>query len=169
MLLRRTFLQVLGVGGVVLAIGHKAGAFELFGSKKSQKTSFPYQLSDAEWQKKLTPEQYKVLRKAGTERSRSSPLDNEKRAGVFHCAGCDQAAYSSEHKYDSGTGWPSFSMPITEGAIETTTDYKLIYPRTEVHCSNCGGHFGHVFKDGPPPSGERHCLNGVALDFKPSL
>ncbi|MEC9369018.1 MAG: peptide-methionine (R)-S-oxide reductase MsrB [Pseudomonadota bacterium] len=123
--------------------------------------------SDDEWKKLLTPEQYAVLRHEATERPGSSPLNNEKRDGNFHCAGCDLAVYSSKHKYDSGTGWPSFYQSLPD-AIGTKTDYVLIYPRTEVHCRRCGGHFGHIFDDGPRPTGKRHCLNGLALTFKPA-
>ena len=122
--------------------------------------------TEAEWRAKLTPEQFNVLRKHGTERAGSSPLNEEHRAGVFKCAGCGTAVYRSEAKFDSGTGWPSFFAPI-EGAIDTSTDYKLIYPRTEVHCHVCGGHLGHVFKDGPKPTGLRYCMNGVAMKFEP--
>ncbi len=122
--------------------------------------------TDAEWRKELTPEQYQVLRKEGTERPNSSPLNDEKRAGTFHCAACDQALFESETKYESGTGWPSFYAPI-EGAVGTSTDFKIIFPRTEVHCARCGGHLGHVFDDGPPPTGKRYCMNGVAMTFKP--
>ncbi|HTS92480.1 MAG TPA: peptide-methionine (R)-S-oxide reductase MsrB [Stellaceae bacterium] len=122
--------------------------------------------TEAEWRAKLTPEQFQVLRKHGTERAGSSPLNEEHRAGVFKCAGCGTPVYRSEAKFDSGTGWPSFFAPI-EGAIETSTDFKLIYPRTEVHCHVCGGHLGHVFKDGPKPTGLRYCMNGVAMKFEP--
>jgi len=121
--------------------------------------------TEAEWRAKLTPEQFYVLRKHGTERPGSSPLNEEHRAGVFKCAGCGTPVYRSETKFDSGTGWPSFFAPI-EGAIETSTDFKLIYPRTEVHCRVCGGHLGHVFKDGPKPTGLRYCMNGVAMNFE---
>ena len=122
------------------------------------------QKSDAEWRQSLTPEQYRVLRKHGTERAGTSPLDKEKGEGIFHCAGCGQALFSSKAKFDSGTGWPSFFEPL-DGAIETSTDYYLIYPRTEVHCSRCEGHLGHVFNDGPKPTGQRYCMNGVAMNF----
>lgn len=114
----------------------------------------------------LTPEQYHVLREAGTERPFASALLHEKRAGVFACVACDQPLFRSEHKYDSGTGWPSFYDAIA-GHLETTTDYKLLYPRTEYHCARCGGHQGHVFNDGPQPTGLRYCNNGVALKFIP--
>ena len=122
--------------------------------------------TDAEWREILTPDEFLVLRKEKTERAFSSPLDTEKRAGVFHCAGCDLDLYSSEAKYDSRTGWPSFFAAIADDRIGTSTDYYLIYPRTEVHCARCEGHLGHIFDDGPKPTGKRHCLNGVALDFK---
>ncbi|HMK67591.1 MAG TPA: peptide-methionine (R)-S-oxide reductase MsrB [Stellaceae bacterium] len=121
--------------------------------------------TEAEWRAKLTPEQFQVLRKHGTERAGSSPLNEEHRVGVFKCAGCGTPVYRSEAKFESGTGWPSFFAPI-EGAIETSTDFKLIYPRTEVHCRVCGGHLGHVFKDGPKPTGLRYCMNGVAMKFE---
>ncbi len=124
----------------------------------------PLVLSDAEWKKRLTPEQYRVLRKDGTEPARSSPLDREKRKGVYHCAGCDLALYTSAMKFDSGTGWPSFFAALP-GVLKTRTDFKLILPRTEYHCARCEGHHGHVFDDGPKPSGKRYCNNGVALKF----
>jgi peptide-methionine (R)-S-oxide reductase len=129
--------------------------------------TFEITRSDAEWRKLLTPAQYEVLRNHGTERPFTSPLDAEKRKGIFACAGCDLALFSSETKYDSRTGWPSFYAPLPD-AIGTQTDYKLILPRTEVHCRRCGGHLGHVFKDGPPPTGLRYCMNGVAMTFKPA-
>ncbi len=123
--------------------------------------------SDAEWKKVLTPEQYDVLRREGTERPHSSELNDEKREGTFACAGCELPLFTSEMKFDSGTGWPSFYTSI-EGAVETKRDFKLIFPRTEYHCARCGGHQGHVFKDGPQPTGERWCNNGVALKFIPA-
>lgn len=123
-------------------------------------------LSDKEWKQRLTKEQYHVLRDEGTERSGTSPLNDEKRDGVYHCAGCDLPLFDASTKYESGTGWPSFYDHI-EGAIETKLDFKLVYPRREYHCARCGGHQGHVFKDGPEPTGLRYCNNGVALTFKP--
>ncbi|MGE5639299.1 MAG: peptide-methionine (R)-S-oxide reductase MsrB [Clostridia bacterium] len=123
-------------------------------------------LSDDEWKKRLPPESYKVLRKEATERAGTSPLNGEKRAGVFVCQGCDLPVFTSEMKFESGTGWPSFFTTIP-GAFVTKTDYFLVYPRTEYHCARCGGHHGHVFDDGPPPTGQRWCNNGVSLKFLP--
>ncbi len=120
-----------------------------------------------EWRKILSKEQFHILREEGTERPFSSPLDKEKRKGTFSCAGCDLPLFKSETKYDSGTGWPSFYAPIP-GAVATKVDYKLILPRTEYHCRRCDGHQGHVFPDGPPPTGQRYCNNGVALKFIPA-
>ena len=125
------------------------------------------QRSDSEWRELLTPEQYRVGVKEGTERAFSpGNFEGEKRDGVYHCVGCDTPLWSSEHKFDSGTGWPSFWQPVRESAVETKTDFKLIYPRTECHCATCGLHMGHVFKDGPPPTGKRWCINGVVLNFR---
>jgi peptide-methionine (R)-S-oxide reductase len=123
--------------------------------------------SDEEWRRVLTPEQYDVLREHGTERPGTCALLHEKRAGTFSCAGCGQALFVADRKFESGTGWPSFFAPI-EGSIATSTDRSFFMARTEVHCSSCGGHLGHVFPDGPPPTGERYCINGVALTFTPS-
>jgi peptide-methionine (R)-S-oxide reductase len=122
--------------------------------------------SDKEWMQRLTPEQYRVLRKHGTEPAGSSPLDKLYKPGTYHCAGCGTPVFSAETKFNSRTGWPSFYAPL-EGAVETSTDYYLLSPRTEVHCARCGGHFGHVFEDGPEPTGLRYCLNGAALKFSP--
>jgi len=124
-------------------------------------------LTEDEWRERLSPEAFRVLRKEDTERPFSSPLNDETREGVFHCAGCDLPLFSSETKYKSGTGWPSFWKPL-DGAMGTKADNKLWMQRTEYHCIRCGGHQGHVFDDGPPPTGERWCNNGVALTFKPA-
>jgi peptide-methionine (R)-S-oxide reductase len=123
--------------------------------------------TEAEWKKLLTPAQFSVLRQEGTEPPFTSPLNGEKRKGTFVCAGCELALFESRTKYDSGTGWPSFYQSIV-GRVETTVDHKLIYPRTEYHCARCGGHQGHVFDDGPKPTGLRYCNNGVALKFVPA-
>ena len=124
-------------------------------------------LSDAQWRERLSEEAYYVLRKEGTERAFTSPLNDEKREGEYLCAGCGLALFTTEQKFDSGTGWPSFWDTIN-GHVETKTDFKLILPRTEYHCARCGGHQGHVFKDGPQPTGLRYCNNGVALKFVPT-
>jgi peptide-methionine (R)-S-oxide reductase len=157
---RRRFIAALGLGGVMPAwLARPASGAQQSGGKIMR--------SDEEWRRLLTKEQYEVLRREGTERAGSSPLNGEKRQGTYVCAGCGQPLFSSATKYDSGTGWPSFYAPI-DGALETKTDYKLIWPRTEYHCSRCGGHQGHVFKDGPEPTGLRYCNNGVALRFIPA-
>jgi peptide-methionine (R)-S-oxide reductase len=133
---------------------------------KAPLPSEPLKLSNPEWRKRLASDAYKVLREEGTERAGSSPLDREKREGVFACAGCDLPVFTSAMKFDSGTGWPSFFTAIP-GVFETKTDYLLLYPRVEYHCKRCGGHHGHVFDDGPPPTGQRWCNNGVSLKFIP--
>jgi peptide-methionine (R)-S-oxide reductase len=122
---------------------------------------------DSHWREVLPPEAYRVLREHGTERAGTSPLNHEKRKGVFSCAGCGKDLFASGAKFESGTGWPSFTAPIAEGAVETSEDRSWFMRRTEVHCADCGGHLGHVFPDGPEPTGLRYCMNGVALSFKP--
>ncbi|MGM0564212.1 MAG: peptide-methionine (R)-S-oxide reductase MsrB [Pseudomonadota bacterium] len=126
----------------------------------------PFELSESEWKERLGKERFRILREEGTERPHTSPLNDEKREGEYRCAGCDLALFTSEMKYDSGTGWPSF-FEVIEGHIGTKTDFKLILPRTEYHCKRCGGHQGHVFDDGPEPTGQRWCNNGLALRFVP--
>ncbi len=158
---RRTFLGAA-------AIGASLPLLAACGAAPAQAKSFRVSKTEAQWRQKLTKSEFYVLRDAGTERAFTSPLDNEKRKGTFVCAGCGNAVYSSFHKYDSGTGWPSFYKAVDAGAIGTTTDYKIGFPRTEVHCADCGGHLGHIFGDGPKPTGKRHCINGVAMDFIPA-
>ena len=136
-------------------------------ARAAEGEAFEVVRSEAEWRQALTPAQFNVLREHGTERAGSSPLDKEYRKGTYHCAGCDLPLFSSETKFDIGTGWPSFWAPI-EGAIGTSVDKSLFFTRTEVHCRRCGGHIGHVFDDGPPPTGLRYCMNGVALTFVPA-
>jgi peptide-methionine (R)-S-oxide reductase len=126
----------------------------------------PVQKSDDEWRRELTPEQYRVLREHGTERAGASPLNDEHRDGTFRCAGCGEPLFDADTKYDSGSGWPSFYKP-KPNAVGTSEDASLFMRRTEVHCAKCGGHLGHVFPDGPQPTGLRYCMNGAALDFEP--
>jgi peptide-methionine (R)-S-oxide reductase len=139
----------------------------LFGGHDTPAESFPVAHSDEAWRQRLDPAQFHVLRKHGTERAGTSPLNAEKRRGTFACAGCGKALFGSEGKFESGTGWPSFTQPL-EGAVATTEDRSLFMTRTEVHCANCGGHLGHVFPDGPRPTGQRYCMNGIAMKFKPA-
>lgn len=123
--------------------------------------------TDADWRKSLSPEAYRVLREHGTERAFTSPLNDEKRAGMFTCAGCGKELFASDAKFESGTGWPSFYQPASAEAVGTTEDRSWFMRRTEVHCADCGGHLGHVFPDGPRPTGLRYCINGVSLGFRP--
>lgn len=152
---RRHLLLSVGLAAVGLA-PHKAAA-----------ETFEVVHSDEEWRKLLSPEAYSVLRKEGTEYPYTSPLEQEHRKGTFACAGCGQALFASETKFDSGTGWPSFYQPIRPEVVGTRIDGALMMTRTEVHCARCGGHLGHVFEDGPPPTGLRYCMNGVAMTFTP--
>jgi len=138
----------------------------MFPRKNEAPETFPVQKSEAEWRKVLSPEAFRVLRQHGTERPGTSPLNAEKRAGIYRCAGCGTPLFESSTKYESGTGWPSFWAPIA-GAVATRTDRSFFMVRTEVHCATCGGHLGHVFPDGPAPTGQRYCINGVSLEFEP--
>ena len=162
-----TTRRALLIGGAALAActgGTKREETEM--SQTAEGATDWSALTNDQWRERLTEEEYHVLRKEGTERAGTSPLNQEKRAGTFVCAGCALPLFSSQAKYESGTGWPSFFEPLPD-AVETKTDFKLIYPRKEYHCSRCGGHQGHVFNDGPEPTGLRYCNNGVALDFVP--
>jgi peptide-methionine (R)-S-oxide reductase len=161
MLNRRTLLG--GVGAIALVAALR---WMMESDHAGAKERFEIMKDDGEWRRLLTKAQYDVLRLHHTEIPGSSPLNHEKRKGLFACAGCDLPLFSSDTKFDSGTGWPSFWQPIKD-AIGTSTDHLLLMPRTEVHCSRCGGHLGHRFEDGPPPTGLRYCINGVALAFKP--
>jgi peptide-methionine (R)-S-oxide reductase len=136
------------------------------GGQVAAAETYPVTLTEAAWREKLSPEQFQVLRKHGTERAGTSPLNAEKRDGRFLCAGCGAALFDSKTKFESGTGWPSFYAPL-DGAVGTTEDRSFFMTRTEVHCAQCGGHLGHVFPDGPRPTGERYCMNGVAMAFEP--
>ena len=157
---RRQLFGWTGLGFAAFAVGGCGGA------SAATAEVFPYKLTDAQWRKKLGNAAYRVLRHESTETPGTSPLLREHRAGIFHCKGCNQSAFSSQTKFESGTGWPSFYAPLP-GATGTKTDSSAFIERTEVHCSRCGGHLGHVFDDGPRPTGKRYCMNGVAMTFTP--
>jgi peptide-methionine (R)-S-oxide reductase len=163
-MLTRRHVFWAGAGALALYLADR-----IFGQPTASQAAATFEVahSDAEWRARLTPAQYSVLRLQGTERPFSSPLDFEERPGTFACAGCDLPLFSSTTKYDSRTGWPSFWQPLAD-AVGTSEDTFLAMKRTEVHCRRCGGHLGHVFNDGPPPTGLRYCMNGVAMAFKPA-
>jgi peptide-methionine (R)-S-oxide reductase len=162
-MINRRALFVAGVAFSALAVSVRFGRSQ---TMSTTETIDYRKLSDMDWRQRLTADQYMILRHHGTERPGSSPLNKEKRKGTFTCAGCDLPLFSSDTKFESGTGWPSFYQPLAS-AVETRTDRSLFMTRTEVHCSRCLGHLGHVFDDGPPPTGLRYCMNGVALKFAP--
>lgn len=156
---KRQFLSLSSMAAIGLSFG--------CGREVSAKARFAVNKTEAEWRKILSPAAYNVLRRENTEAPYTSRLNKEKRAGTYICAGCAKPLYSSKTKFESGTGWPSFYAPLA-GGVGTTTDYKIGVPRTEVHCARCGGHLGHVFDDGPKPTGKRYCMNGVAMKFIPA-
>jgi peptide-methionine (R)-S-oxide reductase len=161
---RRTFLKA----GLALGLGLTAKALGIMPTlAKEAGRMFQVTKTDEEWRQLLTAEQYRVLRQEGTERPFANKYHENKEPGAYQCAGCDLPLFASDAKYDSGTGWPSFWKPVSEKAIGTKTDWMVLHLRTEVHCSRCGGHLGHVFDDGPPPTGLRYCINSAALNFMP--
>ena len=161
---RRSFIAASSLAAALPLLASCGGG--VIDARKER--TFRVTRTEAQWRRELSRDEFRVLREAATERPYSSALNDESRNGVFVCAGCNNRLYSSAHKYDSGTGWPSFWQPIDGGAVGTSTDYKIGYPRTEVHCADCGGHLGHIFGDGPRPTGKRHCINGIAMDFIPA-
>lgn len=165
---RRVVLGLMAAGASALAVGWPrwAGAWAGIGAAGAPQGTYPVHFTDAEWRKRLTPQQFNILRQQGTEYPYSSPLNKEHRKGTFLCAADGHPLFSSATKFDSGTGWPSFWKPLP-GAVATSSDRSLGDLRTEVHCTQCGGHLGHVFDDGPPPTGLRYCMNGVAMTFRP--
>ena len=162
---RRGFLLAGAAFAGVGAIGGLRGLTDSPAQAGSDSKTFEFTLTEAEWKARLSPQQFTVLRNHGTEYAYSSPLLNEKREGTYKCAGCDLALYESKDKFDSGTGWPSFTRALPN-AVGTQRDTSFFMIRTEVHCSRCGGHLGHIFDDGPAPTGKRHCINGVSLTFQ---
>jgi peptide-methionine (R)-S-oxide reductase len=163
---RRQFFTIAGAALVFAPVIAWLGRSEVVETTEMAAARFPVEKTDAQWRAQLSAEQYRVLRGHSTERAFTSPLNEEKRAGTFVCAGCGHPLFSSNTKYDSGTGWPSFWEPLPN-AVGTSVDRSLFMVRTEVHCSRCGGHLGHVFPDGPKPTGQRYCMNGVAMRFTP--
>ena len=161
---RRTLVQ----SGLALSVSLATGLFGSRVARASSSGNFPITRTEDEWRELLTPMQFAVLRQEATETPFNNAYHDNKEAGIYECAGCQQSLFSSETKYDSGTGWPSFWEPISASVIGTKTDWKLFIPRTEVHCSRCGGHLGHVFNDGPRPTGLRYCLNSASLNFVPA-
>ena len=159
---RRAFLAL---GGAAMAVGVAAVMAGAGPGAVAQPARFPFRLSDAQWRRRLNPSQYAILRQGETERAGTSPLDREHRRGTFFCAGCNNPLYSSATKFDSGTGWPSFFRPLPH-AVVTRTDRTMFMARNEVLCARCGGHLGHVFEDGPRPTGLRYCMNGGAMVFR---
>jgi peptide-methionine (R)-S-oxide reductase len=157
---RRRFLTWMGASAAIPVIAACSGG-------AAEAKAYPVRYSEAEWRKRLTPAQFAILRQKGTERPGTSALLGEHRNGTFVCAADGNPLFASSTKFDSGTGWPSFWQPLPHG-VETSTDWETGYPRTEVHCSQCGGHLGHVFDDGPKPTGKRYCMNGDALAFRPA-
>ena len=163
-MINRRALLTAGAAVSMLAVTNRVGEAQ----KMSTTEKIDYRnLSDMDWRQRLTANQYMILRQHGTERAGSSPLNKEKRKGTFTCAGCDLPLFSSDTKFESGTGWPSFYQPLAN-AVETKADRSFFMTRTEVHCARCLGHLGHVFEDGPPPTGLRYCMNGVAMKFVPA-
>jgi peptide-methionine (R)-S-oxide reductase len=156
---RRRVLHLLAAGAAMPAVAACGGG-------RAEAKTYPVSYSDAEWRRRLTPKQYYILRQKGTEPPGSSPLLKEHRRGTFVCAADGNPLFSSTTKFESGTGWPSFYRPLP-GAVQTAIDFEVGYPRTEVHCARCGGHLGHVFNDGPPPTGKRYCMDGDAMLFRP--
>ena len=157
---RRSVLRLFAAGTATVVLA-------ACGSGRAEAKAYPVRFNDAEWKKRLSPKQYYILRQKGTEKPYSSPLLNEHRKGTFVCAADGNPLYSSATKFDSGTGWPSFWQPLP-GGVATSSDWEAGYPRTEVHCTRCGGHLGHVFNDGPKPTGKRYCMDGDAMLFKPA-